>query len=193
MLEQSMYPIFVFEGPDGAGKTSLAEELKKYVGARYIHLTYRWTDKMNLYHAAAIRYAARLAETQPVIIDRWWPSEIIYAEAYRGGSSFIKHYFMLEHIATQLGVTYVWCQPEDRERYLAHYDVLRNTRDEMYESGMSKVYDGYADFYKNYMAYKENVATYDLFKNFNKDEASREMVMRSICQKLLEFSEDNRR
>lgn len=192
MLEKSKYPIFVFEGPDGAGKTTLAMELKELLDARYIHLTYRFKDKMHLYHTAAIKLAARLANKQPVIVDRWWPSEIVYADVYRGGSKFAKHYLLLEHIATLHGVVYVMCLPKDRERYLKHYEKLKGERVEMYDEGMQRVYDGYASAYRDYLGLKENVCRYDMFENFNTSTVSRGMVLRDICQNILEFTEDYR-
>lgn len=192
LLEKSRYPIIVLEGPDGAGKTSLAMALKEYLGARYIHLTYRWKDRMHLYHGAAIRYAARLAAHQPVIIDRWWPSEIVYADAYRGGSNFAKYYLLLEHIANNIGVVYVMCLPRDRERYLTHYNKLKNEREEMYDEGLERVYDGYETMFRHYLGLKENVCRYDLFENFQENENSRDIVLRYVCQKSLEFIEDYR-
>lgn len=192
LLEKSKYPIFILEGPDGAGKTTLAHALQEYLGARYIHLTYRFKDKMHLYHGAALRLTARLAEKQPVIIDRWWPSEIVYADAYRGGSKFAKYYLLFEHIANHLGVVYVVCLPKDRERYLAHYNELKGKRVEMYDEGMQRVYAGYDEMYRHYLGIKDNVVHYDMFQNFNDNTVSRGIVMREICQKILEFTEDYR-
>ena len=193
LLSRSNYPIFVLDGPDGVGKTTLALALKEYLGARYIHLTYRFKDKMHLYHGAAIRLAARLAENQPVILDRWWPSEIVYADAYRGGSKFTKHYFLLEHVATQLGVTYVICLPKDRERYLKHFEVLKGQRQEMFNEGLNRVYDGYEWLLNNYFMYRENVIQYDMFRYYQENEVSREVILRQICQSILEFAEEHRR
>jgi len=192
LLEKSKYPIIVFEGPDGSGKTSLAKTMASHVGGRYIHLTYRFKDRMHLYHGAAIRLAARLSRNQPVIVDRWWPSEIVYADAYRGGSKFAKYYLLLEHIANNLGVTYVICLPEDRTRYLDHFAVLKDQRTEMYDEGMQRVYDGYAEMYRGYLSLKENVCHYDLFKNFQENDVSRDLILRNICQNILEFTEDHR-
>jgi transposase-like protein len=192
LLEKSKYPIFVLEGPDGAGKTTLAMALKEMLGARYLHLTYRWKDKMHLYHYSAIRVAGHMAQHQPVIIDRWWPSEIVYADAYRGGSKFTKHYFLLELIASKIGLTYVMCLPEERDRYLEHYNILKGQREEMYNEGLDRVYSGYMEIYKNYLGLKENVCHYDMFRNFNDNSISRDIVLKNICQKILEFTEDHR-
>ncbi len=198
LLEKSRYPIFVFEGPDGAGKTTLALALNEYLGGRYIHLTYRFRDKMDLYHYAAIRLAAHLAQHQPVVIDRWWISEVLYAEAYRGGSKFMKRHFLLEHVANKMGVVYVACIPGDREGYLENYRQLKETRSEAELKrdpleGVEKVYDLYADFYKTYLGLKENVCHYDMFKNYNENEVSRGLILKNICQNVLEFTEDYRR
>lgn len=192
LFEQSKYPIFVLEGPDGAGKTSLAMELKELLGARYIHLTYRFKNKMEVYHRAAINLAAHLAQHQPVIIDRWWPSEIVYAEAYRGGSKVTKHYFLLELIASRLGVTYVMCLPQPRDIYIKHFEDLKSQRNEMYDEGLDRVYDGYTWLFNNYMSFRDNVCHYDMFRNFNENEISRKIALRSICQNVLEFAEDHR-
>ncbi|HEX9430804.1 MAG TPA: hypothetical protein VF944_10545, partial [Candidatus Bathyarchaeia archaeon] len=178
--------------PDGAGKTTLSHEMQDLLGARYIHLTYRWKEKMHLYHFAAIRVAAHLAQHNPVIIDRWWPSELIYAEAYRGGSKVAKHFPLFEHVANKLGVVFVMCLPEDRERYLTHYNELKQRRVEMYDEGLNRVYDGYIDIYRSYLGIKENVCRYDMFDNFDNDTVSRGVVMREICHNILEFTEDYR-
>lgn len=192
LLEKTPYPIFVIEGPDGAGKTTLAEALRDYLGARYIHLTYRWKDRMHLYHGAALRLATRLAQNNPVIIDRWWPSEIVYADAYRGGSKFAKYYLLLEHIANKNGIVYIVCLPKDRERYLAQFERLKAERTEMYDEGMQRVYDGYDEMWKHYLGIKENVVHYDMFQNFNNSKVSRGFILKEISQKILEFTEDYR-
>lgn len=192
LLDKSRYPIIVLEGPDGVGKTALAMALKEYLDAKYIHLTYRFKDRMHLYHGAAIRLCARYADNQPVILDRWWPSEIVYADAYRGGSKFAKYYLLLEHVANQLGVVYVMCLPKDRERYLQHFEKLKTEREEMYDEGLDRVYGGFDYMYRHYFAIKENVARYDMFENYNTNEHSRGIVLRQICQKILEFTEDYR-
>lgn len=192
LLEKSKHPIYILEGPDGVGKTSLGMALQQLTGAKYMHLTYRFKDKMDLYHSAAIRLVARAAAHQPVILDRWWISEIVYADAYRGGSKFYKTHFLLDHIADKLGAVYVMCLPKDRDLYLKHYNVLKGKREEMYDEGMERVYDGFDYMYKRFLAYKDNCCHYDMFQSFAKDDNSRNIVLSNISQNILEFTEDYR-
>lgn len=192
LLTKSNYPIIVMEGPDGVGKTVLSMALKKKLDARYLHLTYRFKNMMSTYHTAAIKLAARSAQSSPAIIDRWWISEIIYAQVYRQGSKFIRDYFLLEHVANRLGVVYVLCLPKDRQTYVSHYNRLKGEREEMYDHSMEDVYDQYESFYRQYLGIKENVIRYDMFSNYAEDESSREKVLSDVCQNILEFTEDYR-
>ena len=75
--------IIVLDGPDGAGKTTLAKYLQGHYGAKYIDMTYRWKKNQFEYHTAAIHHAIQLSQKQLVVIDRWWMSENIYADVYR--------------------------------------------------------------------------------------------------------------
>lgn len=137
------HPIIVLDGPDGSGKTSLGEELVRQLGAKYLHLTYRWGPKMDLYHTAALYYILREATKRPVILDRWWMSEVVYANVYRGGSKWPLFYRMLEKAAIRHSITYVMCRPIDRDAYVSHFTKLKGERAEMYSDNMEKVYDGY--------------------------------------------------
>ena len=77
--------IIVLDGPDAVGKTTLANKIvEMYPNTKYLHLTYRFKDKIFDYHTAAIRLASKWAKTHNVIIDRWWPTEAWYATVYRG-------------------------------------------------------------------------------------------------------------
>jgi len=123
--------IIILEGPDGAGKTTLANELVKQTGGIYLHLSYRWPQKIFLYHTAAIRYAAR--QNRPVIIDRWWPSEAIYATAYRGQSPWPLQGRMADRVARKFGALYIYCLPESVTEHCEKFMKLKETREEMYD------------------------------------------------------------
>ena len=125
--------IIVIDGSDGTGMTTLARDLVARTGAHYLHLTYRWPNKMFEYHTAAIHRAAKLAQTGLVIVDRWWMSELCYANAYRGGSRWPLMYRMLDRIALKHGLIYVVSFSENIREHLNAYEALKESRSEMYK------------------------------------------------------------
>ena len=156
----SKYPIIVLEGPDGSGKTTLAKMLVDEYGFAYRHLTYRFKDRMHLYHWAALELCLKDAETGPVVLDRWWPSETIYADVFRGGSKWPMMGRLLDRVAMKHGVTYVWCIPSNEEAYFKRFDRLKASGREMYDS-MQGVYQAYAKLY-NELPSRLDMAHYDL-------------------------------
>jgi hypothetical protein len=124
--------IIVLDGPDGAGKTHLARFLQERLGAHYIHLTYRWPNRMFDYHTAAIDYAGRLSMEAPVIIDRWWMSEICYANAYRHGSKWPLAWRLFQRVLLKYSGVYVHCLPVNTRKHLDAFGHLKDTRPELY-------------------------------------------------------------
>ena len=123
--------IIILDGPDGTGKTTLAERMCTQLNAEYLHLTYRWKERIFDYHTAAIRYAAR--KRRPIVIDRWWPSEAVYAKAFRGGSDWPLQGRMCDRVAKKFGVIYVYCLPDDVQSAVANHAELKQHREEMYD------------------------------------------------------------
>lgn len=126
-----MGQIFILDGPDATGKTTLAKELVEKTGGKYFHLTYRWKDRIFDYHTAAIRLAAR--STTPVILDRWWPSEAVYAKAFREGSDWPLQGRMTDRIARKFGAIYVLCLPATVQECVDRHAQLKSERHEMYD------------------------------------------------------------
>jgi DNA polymerase III delta prime subunit len=174
-------PIIVLEGPDGVGKTTLGQALAKRLDGHYIHLHYRFPKAMWHYHVAAFEWALRIAEDRPVIIDRWWASELVYAAAFRGGSPWPMMGRMLDRAALKHGVTYVLCQPEDKEAYLDHYHHVK-AADEDVLGSRAVVYDRYLDW-KARMAGRKDFMTYDmLVEGLRLNSVIDMIVQRSIFQ-----------
>tara|TARA_Y100001963_G_C6757576_1_gene437724 strand:+ start:767 stop:1777 length:1011 start_codon:yes stop_codon:yes gene_type:complete len=125
--------IIVLDGPDAVGKTTLAEAfLKKYPDTKYLHLIYRWKDKIFDYHTAAMKLAGKWAMTHNVIIDRWWPTEACYASVYRNTSAWPLQGRFHERVALKYGAVYVLCLPD--EKTISRHERLKKERDEMYDN-----------------------------------------------------------
>lgn len=125
------HPIIVTEGPDAVGKTTWAREYQDQTGARYLHLPIR--RQMYEHQAMSLALAVRWSAETPVLIDRHWPSEQLYAAAYRGGSPISLEAERLDAIMQKLGVTYVVCLLETPERMFESFRRSHAERDEMYE------------------------------------------------------------
>lgn len=81
-----MKSIVILEGPDGAGKTTLAQTLRRQLDAVYIHhgsyATLRGDQIAQLYHQSI---EPALTDSANVVLDRSWLSEPIYGEVFRSG------------------------------------------------------------------------------------------------------------
>ena len=143
--------IFILEGPDGVGKTTLAKRMHQELKAEYLHLSYRWPDHMFEYHHAAIRWAIRKNRKSHVILDRWWPSESLYAAEFRGGSRWPWMSYALDSIAQHNDVMYIYCLPEDLETYAQRFEKIKLEREEMYDNtvGVAKRYLDLWEIYKS--------------------------------------------
>lgn len=144
--------IFVLDGPDGVGKTTLAQAFVDKLGAKYLHLTYRWKDRIFDYHTAALRFALRTGG--PVVIDRWWPSEAVYAAAFRGGSTWPLQGRMCERVALKHGIIYIMCLPESVEAAVEQHSKLKEEREEMYDN-IGDVARLYLDLYNGNIEHED--------------------------------------
>jgi thymidylate kinase len=136
--------LIMLEGPDGAGKSTLSEQLKEHfpaaatvhhgpakgIGSRELAATYASSLKLAL-------------EGQTLIMDRGWPSEPIYSAVYRKVPSRITPVYrrMLERMALRDGAVTVLCLPS---LYLCA-EAFNSGREEMLESTdqLREVYEHY--------------------------------------------------
>lgn len=147
------HPIFVLEGADCSGKTTLAKKICEAVGAHYMHLTYRWPNMMFEYQLAAVHRAVKISQYKPVVIDRLWMSEQIYAKVFRGGSPWPYMGRCLERILARYSAYYIICI-RDKDKHLDHFFKEKEIREEMYDN-ISDVIDEYillnsGDIYASY-------------------------------------------
>lgn len=132
--------IVALEGPDGAGKTTLAERLRGELGATIHHDRYdpdQWGfTTARLVEALEVHRRGGLA-----VLDRCWIGEQIYGPIFRSPDAPLwgrAH----DRVLLRHGCLYVFCLPVDRTRYLAEYEQLQRERPERYAS-MERVYDAY--------------------------------------------------
>jgi len=76
--------IFIFEGPDGAGKTTLAKRVAELTGSRYTHHGPYPEIEDGIELAAT--YLVSTAGPGDVVLDRCWISERPYSAAARAGA-----------------------------------------------------------------------------------------------------------
>lgn len=125
------HPIVIIDGPDGLGKTTWSREFAQMHNGRYLHLTLR--KNMFAYQAMSLSTAIRWSKKCPVVIDRHWPSEIIYSEVYRDGTKLLKEACALEQIMSGIGVYYVFALLETPAQMLDQYREVKTIRAEMYD------------------------------------------------------------
>ena len=141
-----MSGIIILEGPDGTGKTTLAQRLVRSHDAVYIHHGYHGTADWGVRHLASLRGAARLAATgRLVVIDRLWMSGDVYGTIYRDRSDVGRRRSrMLHRIALTHAAVTVLCMPENAQDAIKDHSLLNERRPEMY-SDISKVVRFYAE------------------------------------------------
>jgi len=136
----SRHPIIILEGADATGKTTLARE----IGGHYIHATYNkdLSGVMVEYHLGLLDAAVVLSEHSHVVIDRWRMSEIVYGNVFRDGPEQDHRTGKLYSRANDFGATFVCCHPTNKQDYIDHFNTVKKTRSEMFDS-MIEVYDEY--------------------------------------------------
>lgn len=134
----------IFEGPDGAGKTTAARAFAEATNARYVH----FPALAHVSHGLGRMYVEAMLPAllgyQDVVFDRSWLSEVPYGNAFRGGRDRLgdARRRMLERLAMRCGAVVVNCAPPwevVRANYLARQSL------EMLETDaqLQQVYEAY--------------------------------------------------
>jgi hypothetical protein len=105
--------VTIFEGPDGAGKSTIAKEYAAQTGARYVHLPALPRVNQSLARLYVEAVVPALLGYQPVVLDRCWLSETPYGEVHREGRDRLNNASrrMLERLVLRCGAVVVRCLP----------------------------------------------------------------------------------
>lgn len=151
--------IYVLEGPDGVGKSTLAEEISKIKGATVVHPYYNKRWNMQEYHTAFIQFAEHCNDFEiPVVLDRWAPSEFVYGHVFRKGESFdtrslIDYY--RELLKDEL--VFIYCRNDNAvENHLKN----KEEREEMFDS-MAEVMVAFDAYVKGTPEFNWHMYDYD--------------------------------
>lgn len=108
--------LVIVEGPDGGGKTTLAEKLvTRYAktGAYKFHCGAYVGEERIAHHYLSILNDAFKAQDRVVVMDRSWLSEPIYGDVARGGADRIapRELIALNAVANGCGAVVILCLP----------------------------------------------------------------------------------
>lgn len=99
--------IIILEGPDGSGKTTLANKIKDQTGYTLLHRSHSTdTGSTNLMD----EYAQVIKSGKNCIMDRGWYSEMVYGPVMRGGSIIsYPQMYELEKLLAKNGALVIYC------------------------------------------------------------------------------------
>jgi len=142
-----MSKLYILEGADGTGKTTLANEILKQTKGHMLHATFEKDWDIRQYHSEMFYSALTLMKYQDVILDRWAVSEEVYAEAYRGGRQYYADNFMINIISDSRmsnpeDIRFIYCSNKDT---IINHEANKELRVEMFNdiSPVVKEYERY--------------------------------------------------
>jgi thymidylate kinase len=154
--------VYIIEGPDGVGKSTLAKEIAKQKNAHVIHSSFNKSWDIKDYHIKLMTHAKNLEKSGiPIVLDRWAPSEQVYGDVFRGGPRYgimtlIRRY--------NKNITWIYCRNDNTiKNHLKHLDE----RHEMFDD-MTIVVARFDKFIKETQE-ELNWITYDYDKNNKKE------------------------
>lgn len=140
--------IFIVEGPDNCGKSTLAKEIAKRVGGNYWHMTsgpglddHR---AMSRYQLDALKNAEiNLELGNTTVFDRHWPSDQVYGLELRDRPSLDFDQMMMESM--RLRIVFVFCH---RHNAVKEHEKNQDP-DHPYDSeSYARIVDGYRDLHR---------------------------------------------
>lgn len=100
--------IIIIEGPDGSGKTTLANKLSQQTGYPVVHRSAPKSEEEKAEMLAMYKQA--IAESKDIIFDRCWYSEMVYGPVMRDKACMsYEDMYELEHDLAKVGALIIYC------------------------------------------------------------------------------------
>lgn len=136
--------IYVLEGPDGVGKTTLANEIAAQKKASVVHSYFDKSWDIKQHHIDMLKASKIISKWKPVVLDRWAPSEFVYGTVFRGKPGYDVMGFLWEIEDELKDIVWIYCRNDN-----AVENHLKNAKErhEMYDSMKEVVtlFDEYID------------------------------------------------
>ena len=133
-----MKGIFVIDGPDACGKSTLANNFQLYCAHHnipflYQHAEYRFKERMFQYHEAILRKAIKHSQHGIAVIDRLHWSEYVYAKVYREGSAWPLQWRFFDRLLQKHGAYNIIACGRSPDQVLKWHREACKSRKEMYK------------------------------------------------------------
>ncbi len=145
--------VFIVEGCDLSGKSTLTNALIKEFPGIMMKITARPQSKdrgqiitLKKYYHSVLDYINRFYQSKTIVLDRFFPSEMVYSKVKRGYEGFAdEDYKDMEKVLNHRNHILIYCDPGKEtifERLKARGDDYIN------ESDISALLDRYEKFFK---------------------------------------------
>lgn len=130
--------IFIVEGPDHSGKTTLCKKLAEAFHIPYIHLEYN--PNLNELSRAFKEVMHKMDVGQSMVLDRFILSHLIYAAVFQDGKVMNDIENMVEYLGHD-NSNLIICLPNDKEQWIKDFNGMIDR--ELYSDNdkMRQVYD----------------------------------------------------
>lgn len=155
--------IIYLDGPDGSGKTTLANAVKarlESLGKTVVYLhNGKADDCWKLHFDCALQIHEAMLRGDYVILDRFWVSEFIYGRTYRKGAEYPEAGRLFDRLLYTYPSVRVLCSTRP-EFAKAEHERLATERREEFGSGMDRV----ARLFRQLWAGENSPSSGDYFK-----------------------------
>jgi thymidylate kinase len=178
------FPVFapkliILEGADGVGKSTLGRALALKFGGFYFHATATKTliPAMRDYQTNLMEnIEENVAMGRIIVMDRFWPSELIYGAVFRPDNPHGFSHQEMELRCDKLDAIYVCCFSDTAvARHCAGHKDPKHPYD---DTSFKKVYEMYEAFYA------DNVAQPDFVRYHMEVDGANELTMDAFATRL---------